>query len=555
MKLKKVKVLTLSLLLALLIGLMGGCGSDDGQQDIVVLYTGDVYCAVDENIGYAGLAAYKKQVEEETPYVALVDCGDALQGDAIGTISQGEYLVDIMNKVGYDFAVLGNHEFDYGMERLAELMEMSDAAYLGCNVDYTGSGENALSALQQYEIVDYGDTKVAFIGISAPESISQSTPAYFMDENGDIVYSFCSDSGEALYSRVQDTVDSCREEGADYVIALTHLGDDESSAPFRSTDLIAGTSGIDAVLDSDSHSAIDSDMVENEEGREIPLSSSGTGLENIGQLTITPEGDITTRLISDFEEKDSDMESFIADIQSEYEEELQQVIAGSDVELTTESEDGVRLIRNRETNMGDFCADAYRQIAGADIAFVNGGGIRADLPEGDITYEDILAVHPYGNHLCVVEATGQEILDALEMGSRSTMAETGDGEKAAGESGGFLQVSGLRYTIDTSVDSTVKVDKDGMFVSCGQQRRVKNVEVLQDDGSYEPIDADETYTLASHEYMLRQSGDGFTMFADNEMVVEEGMVDYQILITYISDYLGGSIGEQYSSPDGRITVE
>ena len=555
MKLKKVKVLTLSLLLALLIGLMGGCGSDDGQQDIVVLYTGDVYCAVDENIGYAGLAAYKKQVEEETPYVALVDCGDALQGDAIGTISQGEYLVDIMNKVGYDFAVLGNHEFDYGMERLAELMEMSDAAYLGCNVDYTGSGENALSALQQYEIVDYGDTKVAFIGISAPESISQSTPAYFMDENGDIVYSFCSDSGEALYSRVQETVDSCREEGADYVIALTHLGDDESSAPFRSTDLIAGTSGIDAVLDSDTHSAIDSDMVENEEGREIPLSSSGTGLENIGQLTITPEGDITTRLISDFEEKDSDMESFIADIQSEYEEELQQVIAGSDVELTTESEDGVRLIRNRETNLGDFCADAYRQIAGADIAFVNGGGIRADLSEGDITYEDILAVHPYGNHLCVVEATGQEILDALEMGSCSTMAETGDGEKAAGESGGFLQVSGLRYTIDTSVDSTVKVDKDGMFVSCGQQRRVKNVEVLQDDGSYEPIDVDETYTLASHDYMLRQSGDGFTMFADNEMVVEEGMVDYQILITYISDYLGGSIGEQYSSPDGRITVE
>ena len=555
MKLKKVKVLTLSLLLALLIGLMGGCGSDDGQQDIVVLYTGDVYCAVDENIGYAGLAAYKKQVEKETPYVALVDCGDALQGDAIGTISQGEYLVDIMNKVGYDFAVLGNHEFDYGMERLAELMEMSDAAYLGCNVDYTGSGENALSALQQYEIVDYGDTKVAFIGISAPESISQSTPAYFMDENGDIVYSFCSDSGEALYSRVQETVDSCREEGADYVIALTHLGDDESSAPFRSTDLIAGTSGIDAVLDSDSHSAIDSDMVEKEEGREIPLSSSGTGLENIGQLTITPEGDITTRLISDFEEKDSDMESFIADIQSEYEEELQQVIAGSDVELTTESEDGVRLIRKRETNLGDFCADAYRQIAGADIAFVNGGGIRADLPEGDITYEDILAVHPYGNHLCVVEATGQEILDALEMGSCSTMAETGDGEKAAGESGGFLQVSGLRYTIDTSVDSTVKVDKDGMFVSCGQQRRVKNVEVLQDDGSYEPIDVDETYTLASHDYMLRQSGDGFTMFADNEMVVEEGMVDYQILITYISDYLGGSIGEQYSSPDGRITVE
>ena len=270
---------------------------------------------------------------------------------------------------------------------------------------------------------------------------------------------------------MQETVDQCREEGADYVVALTHLGDDEASEPFRSTDMISGTSGIDAVLDGHSHSVIDCDMVKNKEGKEIPLSSTGTGLENIGQLTLTPDGDVTTQLVSDYEDKDADMEAFIADIQSEYEHELEQVVADSDVELTTESEDGVRLIRNRETNLGDFCADAYRQIAGTDIAFVNGGGIRANLPAGDITYGDILAVHPYGNHLCVVEATGQEILDALEMGSRSTMAETGAGEDAVGESGGFLQVSGLRYTIDTSVDSTVKVDKDGMFVSCGQQRR------------------------------------------------------------------------------------
>ncbi len=297
-------------------------------------------------------------------------------------------------------------------------------------------------------------------------------------------------------------------------------------------------------------------MVENRKGQEFPLSSTGTGFENIGQLTITPDGDVSTGLISDYGNKDADMESFIADIQSKYEEELEQVIARSDVKLVTESEDGVRLIRNRETNLGDFCADAYRRIAGADIAFVNGGGIRADLPDGDITYGDMIAVHPYGNHLCVVKATGQEILDALEMGSRSTMAGTGDGENAAGESGGFLQVSGLRYTIDTTVDSTVKADKDGMFLSCGQQRRVRDVEVLRDDGSYAPIDVEATYTLASHDYMIRQAGDGFTMFMDNEMVVEEeGMVDYQILITYINDYLNGTVGERYSAPEGRITVE
>lgn len=555
MNTRRIKTLTVVLLLAFSICIFSGCSGREGQQDIVVLYTNDVHCAVDENIGYAGLVAYEKQVEEETPYVTLVDCGDALQGDAIGTVSQGEYPVDIMNEAGYDFAVLGNHEFDYGMERLVELMEMADARYLGCNVQYTGSGESALTGLEPYEIVQYGDTKVAFVGVSTPESITKSTPAYFMDENGEIVYSFCSESGEALCSNVQETVDKCRKEGADYVIALTHLGDDEASAPFRSTDLIAGTSGIDAVLDGHSHSVIDCDMVENRKGQEVPLSSTGTGFENIGRLTITPDGDVTTGLISDYEEKDADMESFIADIQSEYEEELEQVIASSDVKLVTEAEDGVRLIRNRETNLGDFCADAYRRIAGADIAFVNGGGIRADLPDGDITYGDMIAVHPYGNHLCVVKATGQEILDALEMGSRSTMAETGDGENAAGESGGFLQVSGLRYTIDTTVDSTVKADKDGMFLWCGQQRRVRDVEVLRDDGSYAPIDVEATYTLASHDYMIRQAGDGFTMFMDNEMVVEEGMVDYQILITYINDYLNGTIGERYSAPEGRITVE
>ena len=189
-----------------------------------------------------------------------------------------------------------------------------------------------------------------------------------------------------------------------------------------------------------------------------------------------------------------------------------------------------------------------------DIALVNGGGIRADLNAGDVTYGDILAVHPYGNTLCVVEATGQEILDALEMGSRATLAETGDGESAIGESGGFLQVSGLRYTIDTSVESTVEVDEAGMFVSCGEERRVRDVQVLQEDGSYAPIDVAETYTVASHSYLIKEGGDGLNMFWDNTLTIDGGMMDYEILITYLEDILGGTIGEEYATPQGRINV-
>ena len=545
-----------ALLLALVLALSGlaGCSAEE-QQDIVILYTNDVHCAVDADIGYAGLDAYRKWMETKTSYVTLVDCGDALQGDTLGTVSQGEYLVDIMNEVGYDFAVLGNHEFDYGMEQLSALLEKSEAQYLGCNIRYTGQGSSAVSALKLYEMVSYGETEVAFVGVSTPESIVKSTPAYFMDESGEFVYDFYGGSGEELYAQVQNTVDECREKGADYVIVLAHLGDDETSAPFRSTDLIAGTTGIDAVLDGHSHSVIPCDVVENQEGDKVLLSSTGTGLSNIGQLVITVDGNLTAGLIGDFPDRDTATDAFVKDIQSRYEEELNRVVAHTDVTLTTVSEAGIRLIRSRETNLGDFCADAYRVISGADIAFVNGGGIRADMEAGDITYGDIIAVHPYGNTLCVVEATGQEILDALEMASRSVMAEVSDGENAVGENGAFLQVSGLRYTIDTAVASTVAVVETGMFVSCGKNRRVKDVQVLQADGSYAPLDPAKTYTLASHNYLLKQGGDGLNMFMDNTLTMNESMLDYQVLMTYLADHLGGTVGSDYARPQGRIAVE
>lgn len=558
MKIKLSKFIALLLVFAAFVSVLGGCALSNAQSEIVVLYTNDVHCAVDSEdggIGYAALAAYKSRLEEKNPNVVLVDCGDALQGEAIGTLSEGEYIVDIMNEVGYDFAAVGNHEFDYGMERLSYLIDRSNAEYLSCNIRYTGAGESAMPEFAPYSIATYGNTDVAFIGVSTPESVTKSEPQYFMDDTGEVVYDFYGGSGEELYSRVQETVDQCREEGADYVIVLAHLGDDEGSEPFRSTDLIAGTNGIDAVLDGHSHSEISCDMIENKDGEPVPLSSTGTGFENIGRLTISPSGDISTGLIGSYPETDSEVDAYITDIQSRFESDLNRVVGRSETALSVSSPDGVRLVRSRETNIGDFCADAYRAAGDADIAIVNGGGIRADLPAGDITYGNILDVHPYGNMLTVVEATGQEILDALELGARSTMAETADGGEAIGESGGFLQVSGMRYTIDTSIESSVEVDENGMFVSCAGARRVKDVEVLQPDGSYAPLDPNATYTLASHNYLIREGGDGFNMFMDNNAVVEEGTVDYQILIDYINEDLGGVIGSDYADTQNRIIVE
>lgn len=546
----------LAVMLAAFVLLLGGCNATDEAKsdDIVVLYTNDVHCAIDDDIGYAGLVAYRKWCEKNTPYVTLVDCGDALQGDVIGTVSGGEYPAEIMKRAGYDFAVLGNHEFDYGMEQVERLMEISGVQYLGCNIRYTGEGDAAfLSRLLPYEIVSYGDVEVAFIGVSTPESIVKSVPAYFRDENGNYVYDFFGGSGEELYGCVQQNVDACLKDGADYVLVLAHLGTDESSSPFTSSELIANTRGIDAVLDGHSHSEISCDIIKNADGENVLLSSTGTGLCNIGHLTITANGNIRTGLIETYSDTDGEISEYIESLEEGFEADLAKKVGVSEVTLTT-SDSGIRLVRNRETNLGDFCADAYRAVSGADIALVNGGGIRADIAAGEVTYGDILSVHPYGNSLCTVKATGQEILDALEMASRFCLSSPDDGENAVGENGGFLQVSGLKYTIDTSVKSTVETDEQGNFLSCGDGRRVKNVFVLGKDGSFTELAPDRVYTVASHNYLIKEGGDGLNMFTDNEPIIDEGMKDYEILITYLRDVLDGTVGNEYALPQGRIEI-
>ena len=526
--------------------------ADGKSNDIVILHTDDVHCGVSDGMGYAGVAAYKAEMEQTHNYVALVDCGDAVQGGAIGTLSGGAYLVDIMNETGYDFATFGNHEFDYKIPQLTKLTKQAKFKYLACNFKYLGKGTSDI-AYKPYEIVDYGGTKVAYIGIATPESFVKSTPAYFQDANGNYIYSFCEDDdGSALYKAVQNTVDEVKKAGANYVIALAHLGNEGTTDRWSSKAVIANTTGIDVVLDGHSHSTIEKEMVKNKDGKEIPLSSTGTKLVNIGKLTIS-DGKFTTELVTDYAVKDDATDTFVKSIQEKNEALVNTVVAKSSVDLTTKRADGTRAIRNRETNLGDLCADAYRAISGADIALVNGGGIRADIPAGDITYGQIIKVHPYGNALCVVEATGQEIIDALEWTARNTMSTYSDGENSVGEMGGFLQVSGLKYTIDTTVKSSAKGDDKSMFVSVDGAYRVKNVKVLK-NGKYVDIDPKATYTVASHNYMLKDSGDGINMFADNKLLQDSVMLDNQVLINYIKDDLGGTVPASYAAPQGRISI-
>ncbi len=515
--------------------------------DIVILYTNDVHCSVDQNVnknmGYAGVAAYKEDMKAITSNVALVDCGDAIQGEAIGTLSKGQYLIDIMNVSGYDYAVYGNHEFDYGMSRIQELTDKAKFKYLSCNFMDIKS-DPAKTVLDAYAIRDFGGKKVAFVGISTPESITKSTPAYFQDENGNYIYGFCSGgNGQELYDAVQAAVNAAKAEGVDYVVAIAHLGIDTQSSPWTSREVIANTTGIDVVLDGHSHSTIAGETVKNKNNEDVILSSTGDKLRNLGRLVIKADGTMTTSLIAaaDYTKQDVAMDAYITEIKSQYEGLLNEVVAKTDVALTVKDPaTDKRMVRNQETNLGDLCADAYRTLLDADIAFVNGGGIRADIPAGNITYGQIIAVHPFGNMACSIEVTGQQILDALELGCAST----------PGESGGFLQVSGLTYEIHTYIPSGVQLDENKVFQGVEGERRVKNVKV---GGA--PIDVNKTYVLASHNYMLKDGGDGYSMFKGAKVLRDEVMIDNQVLINYIKDELKGVVGSEYANPYGQGRIK
>ena len=521
-------------------------------EKIIILHTNDVHCQIDQkknkdgivtNIGYAGVLAYKKEMENlhGINNVTLVDAGDAIQGGPIGTLSKGEYIVDIMNYVGYDVACPGNHEFDYGMENFLKLStETSKANYICCN--FRDLEENPI--LAPYTLIKYGDLTIAYLGINTPESFTKSSPIYFQDENGNYIYDFAQgEKGQTLYKTVQKYVDEAIKEGANYVVAIGHLGDEGASEYWSSKSLIKNTYGIDIFIDGHSHEVY-SEILKNKKGKNVLLAQTGTKLQNLGKITInTKNKKITSEFISNYKAQDEDAVNYIEGIKNKFSDILQEVVAKSSVTLTTlDPTTHKRAIRNSETNLGDFCADAYRAMVGADIAFANGGGIRADIEEGDITYEEIINVHPFGNEICMIETTGQDILDALEIGACEYPIENG----------GFLQVSGLSYTIDPSIPSSVVFNERGQFVKVDGKYRVTEVMV-----GNEPLVLNKTYTLASHNYMIKNGGDGYTMFMDDKMIKDSVVIDNGALINYITENLNGVIGDEYKNPkgNGRIIIK
>ena len=520
--------------------------------EVIILYTSDVHCGVDQGFGYAGLWQIRETLEQQGYTTLLVDAGDSIQGETIGTLTDGEAIIELMNAVRYDAAVPGNHEFDYGVDRFLELTEKADFPYVCCN--FTKEGE---TVFEPYVILEAAGMKIAFVGITTPQTITSSTPVYFQNENGEFIYGFTQDeTGEALYEAVQNAVDAARAEGADYVYALAHLGMGAAFSPWIYSDVIEHTNGIDVILDGHSHD-MEQVLMKNKDGDPVTRLAVGTKLCSIGYSRITPDQGIVETDTLKWANPQSAPEVFglknciseaVVEKQDALSEQLNQVVANTTVQLTIfdpeavdSSGNPIRMIRRAETNLGDFCADAILQQTGAQIAFMNGGGIRTNIEKGVITYGDIIRVFPFGNEICTIEVTGQQILDALEWSSRAVPEETG----------AFLHTAGLTYEIDVSVPSGCITDENSMMAGIEGERRVKNVYVGE-----EPIDPEKTYVLGGTEYILLQNGDGFTAFEGAVVLQNSIKLDNQLLIDYITETLGGEIGGDYADPygQGRITI-
>ena len=505
------------------------------KSDVTILYTNDVHTYIDKQspkLTYAAIADLKQSYQNAGKDVLLVDAGDHVQGTAYGSMVEGASIIKLMNAAGYDVATPGNHEFDYGMDRAKAIMKEADFPYLSCNwVDL----RTTLRVLPSVKVFVRGGRRIAFVGVTTPETFTKSTPAYFMDKaQRKYIYDIQGgEDGKKLYDAVQKAIDKAKLL-ADVVIGLGHLGVDPSSSPWTSEEVIAHTSGFDAFIDGHSHTVMENKQVQDASGKAVTLTQTGSYFANVGEMTIAADGTITTKLIPTHEGMDAGIAAMQTDWVNTVDDMLGEKIAVGDSNFyVTDPATGKRRIRSAETNLGDFVADGiytyFNEVEKlhCDVAIMNGGGIRADVPAGDWTFKTCKQVSPFGNVACLMSVTGKQIQDALEFAARFA------GEDGK-ENGGFLQVAGATYEIHTDIPNTVQTDEKNVWIgSATGTPRVQNVKIYDKaSGSYLPLDPGATYALAGMNYTLRNLGDGFAMFDGAELIKDYVSEDYLVMSTY-----------------------
>ena len=489
------------------------------KADVTILYTNDVHTYIDNKSPkptYAAIAALKKSIEDTGRDVLLVDAGDHIQGTAYGSMDDGATIIELMNEAGYDLATPGNHEFDYGMARAKAVIQEADFPYVSCNWVDLRTGFNVLPSVKFFFV---GGRKIAFVGVTTPETFTKSTPAYFMnDAQTKYIYDILGgEDGQKLYDAVQKAIDKAEFWGADTIIGLGHLGVDPSSSPWTSEEVIAHTHGFTAFIDGHSHTVMANKQVTDASGKAVTLTQTGSYFKNIGKMTVGADGTITTELINTYEGLDAAVAATASNWISAVDDMLGEEIAVGDTKFyINDPATGKRRIRSGETNLGDFV----------------GGGIRTDVEAGPWSFKTCKTVSPFGNVACLMSVTGQQIQDALEFGARFAGAE-------GKENGGFLQVAGARYTIHPMIPNTVQTNDKNVWTGSAATPRVSNVEIYdKTTGTYKPLDPNATYALAGMNYTLRNLGDGFAMFDGATLIKDYVSEDYLVMSSYAAMFGG-----------------
>ncbi|MCR5049548.1 MAG: 5'-nucleotidase C-terminal domain-containing protein [Paludibacteraceae bacterium] len=484
------------------------------KKSIVILYENDVHCAID---GYQAIAGLR-DVVADTAYVAVVSSGDFVQGGTAGALSRGGYVADVMRTVGYDAITLGNHEFDFPVKHTDSLLRYIGAPIVCANLY---NHETNRPVYQPFIIKKFGKTKIAFIGATTPGAFYTEMSAFYDGDRQ--IYDL---RETTFFDVLQQTINAARKKGAKYVVVLSHLGEDPDRTGVNSHELAKRTTGIDIILDGHTHSVIEHDTVLNAAGKPVIVTETGTKFAHIGHLLIR-DNKMTTRLIpfNTITQRNARVKAATDSVEWLMREKTQRVVCHSDVALRILNENGDQQVRMAETNLGDLVCDAYRVITGADIALANGGGIRSEKFAGDLTYGDIADILPYDNNLWIVEASGQRIIDLLQKNTSFIPVEDGS----------FPQVSGVRFSVHVA------------------DRTVSDVEVLNRDGQYEPINPKRTYTIGTIDYCV--TGGGFYDMLKDCKVIHRGNELYRdVLVRYLESNLGGHVSNDYAEPQGRIHI-
>lgn len=525
-----------------------------GGSRVIVLHTNDTHSHIDDGrVAFSEIAAEKERLEAAGESVILVDAGDYVQGTALGGFDKGRSAIEIMNAAGYDAATLGNHEFDYGIATMLENASRATFRTVSCNLVHRESkSDEGRLVFPAYTVVTSGTTRVAFVGVTTPTTLVSAKPSTFLDRTGKWrEYDFIAgERGKDLYAAVQKAVNEAAAH-ADYTIVLGHLGISPDCADYMSTDVIAHTTNFVALVDGHSHTEYTGSRVKNAAGKDVILTQSGSYLGVLGFLVLEDGMCTTAGTIYSRGRKNERVAGLEKRLSEAVESQLGTKIAVASESLCSyRPGTSERLARKEECSAGDFAADAawwystWKEGRNCDFALVNGGNVRADIQKGDVTLKALRTVQPFGGDIGIVEASGRQVLDALEFGAQAV----GDGEF-----GGFVHAAGLKYTIDSTIRCSVRVDGTGSWMSGPSNGvyRVKDVMVYdRRAGGFVPLDPNAIYRVAGNAFTLVEGGDGFSMFRSAKRVENGLATDYLVLADYAKSFACGKDGKPTISSEG-----